>query len=224
MVARMDVYEAFEKRRSVRGFRPDPIEPAVLRRILEGAQRAPSWCNIQPWRVWLTSGAATQKLTTSLTQAAQSSMPHPEFPFPLAYPEPYDALRKECGIALYKAMGIARDDKQGRFGAWMRNYAAFDAPHIAIVGIDKRFGIYAALDVGCWLEALLLAATAEGVSACAQASLGAYADVVHRVLEIPEEVGVLFGISLGYEDPNVPANACRTDRNPIEANVRFVDT
>ena len=33
---------------------------------------------------------------------------------------------------------------------------------------------------------------------------------------------IAFGIALGYEDPSVPANACRTTREPLEANVHFV--
>ena len=96
-------------------------------------------------------------------------MPEPEQPFPTDYPEPYDALRRQCGASLYSAMSIAREDKAARFGAWMRNYAAFDAPHVAIVAMDRRFGLYAAIDVGCWLQSVLLAATSEGVSTCAMA-------------------------------------------------------
>ena len=119
-------------------------------------------------------------------------------------------------------MGIAREDKAGRWQAWLRNYAAFDAPHVAIVGIDRRFGLYAALDVGCWLQSVLLAATAAGVATCPMASLASYSNVVRETLEIDDGVGLLFGIALGYEDPDVPANACRTDREPLERNVTLV--
>lgn len=218
----MDVYEALAARRSARGFRSDSIPEATLRRIFEAAQRAPSWCNIQPWRVWLTSGETTRRLTAALTEAAQTSLPSPDFPWPGEYPSPYDARRRECGAALYAAMGIAREDREARQAAWMRNYVAFDAPHVAIVGIDRRFGIYASLDVGCWLQSLLLAATAEGISACPQAALASYPAPIREVLAIPDEIGVLFGIALGYADPNVAANACVTDRQPLEENVRFV--
>ena len=138
-------------------------------------------------------------------------------------PEPYGARRKECGKALYAAMGVARDDFAGRQGAWLRNFVAFDAPHVAIVGIDRRFGIYAALDVGCWLEALLLAATAEGVSSCAQASLAAYPNAVRSELEMPDDVAILFGVGLGYEDTSADANKCRTTREPIDSHIVFRD-
>ncbi len=219
----MDVLEALAKRRSVRGFKPDPVPPETLRRIFEAAQRAPSWCNIQPWRVWLTSGEATKTLTTALTRAAETGMPDPDVPWPGEYPPPYDAHRRACGLALYSAMGVTREDKAGRQAAWMRNYVAFDAPHVAIVGIDRRWGMYAALDVGCWLQSVLLAATSEGLATCPQAALASHPKPARELLAIPEGIAILFGIAIGYEDPSVPANACRTERDPLENNVRFVD-
>ncbi len=63
----MNVSEALRARHSVRAFRPDPVAEDVLREIFSDAQRAPAWCNIQPWRVAVTSGAATAKLTSALT-------------------------------------------------------------------------------------------------------------------------------------------------------------
>lgn len=219
----MDVHEALRARKSVRGFRSDPVPREVLLRIFESAQRAPSWCNIQPWRAWVSSGEAAKRLTAKLTEAAGKAMPQPELEFPVEYPEPYGGLRRQCGASLYSAMGIARDDKAARYGAWMRNYAAFDAPHVAIVGFDRRFGVYGALDVGCWLQSVLLAAISEGVAACAQASLSGYPHVVREELGIPPEIAVVFGIALGYEDPSVPANACRTDRQALDQNVVLID-
>lgn len=220
----MDLHTAFTTRRSVRAFLPKPVPPPTLERIFAEAQLAPSWCNIQPWRVWLASGAATTRLTSALVSAAKSESPKTDHPFPIEYPEPYGAHRKACGKALYEAMGVSRSDMEGRQAAWLRNFVAFDAPHVAIVGIDRRFGIYAALDVGCWLEALLLAATAEGVATCAQASLVAYPDVARRVLDIPEDIALLFGVGLGYEDESAEANRCRTTREPVASNVTLRDS
>lgn len=44
------VYRAIEQRRDMRHFRPDPVDPAVLRRLLTAAHRAPSVGFMQPWR------------------------------------------------------------------------------------------------------------------------------------------------------------------------------
>lgn len=219
----MELDTAMAQRRSVRAFREQEVPREVLRRIFTQAQSAPSWCNIQPWRVWLASGPAARRLASRLVDAAKNDSPMTDVPFPVDYPEPYGNRRRACGKALYEAMGVARNDVEGRHAAWIRNFAAFDAPHVAMVAIDRRFGIYAALDVGCWLEALLLAATAEGIATCAQASLAAYPQVVRSELGIGDDVSILFGIALGYEDTEAAANRCRTTREPIEANVVFCD-
>lgn len=211
------------RRHSVRAYRSEPVPEETLRAVFTLAQGAPSWCNIQPWRVWLASGARRATLSERLVAATQSSMPAPDLAFPGDYPEPYATERRECGRALYEAIGVARDDREGRARAWTRNFEAFGAPHVAIVGVHRAFGVYGAIDVGTWLGHVLLAAEAHGVAACAQASLVAYAPVVREVLAIPDEIELLFGIALGYEDVDAAANRCRTTRNTIDRAITFVE-
>jgi len=94
-----DLGDALERRRSARAFLPEPIERPELLRLFAMAQRAPSWCNIQPWRVWVTSPPATAALSADLLAAARASLPAPEVPFPGHYPEPYLTHRRACGPA-----------------------------------------------------------------------------------------------------------------------------
>ncbi len=47
----MEYFEVIEKRRSVRSYRPDPVEPEKLAKILEAARLAPTACNLQPFKV-----------------------------------------------------------------------------------------------------------------------------------------------------------------------------
>ncbi|HTX69549.1 MAG TPA: nitroreductase family protein [Thermoleophilia bacterium] len=47
----MDVFEAIEKRYSVRGYKPDPVEDDKLRQLLEAARRAPTAANRQAFRM-----------------------------------------------------------------------------------------------------------------------------------------------------------------------------
>ncbi len=44
------VYRAIAERRDMRHFRPDPVDPAVLQRLLAAAHQAPSVGLMQPWR------------------------------------------------------------------------------------------------------------------------------------------------------------------------------
>ena len=212
-----------EERYSVRGFRPEPLSHETLDAIFAMAQRAPSWCNIQPWRVVVTQPPLTQTLSEALMGVARGQSPKPEIPFPLVYPEPYNAHRRKCGGELYGAMGIPREDKSQRYDAWLRNYEFFGAPHVAVVSRDKRLGEYATLDVGVWLGTLLVAAQSQGVHTCPMASVAAYPEPLRELLKIPEDDVILFGIAMGHADPSVPANAARTTREPVSSNLRYLD-
>jgi nitroreductase len=216
------VEKAWLERRSIRAFRPEPVPRATLDRIFAAAQRAPSWCNVQPWRVVVTSPPVTGELATALQTAATSGLPHPDVAFPMDYPSPYKEQRNACAGALYTAMGIARENKAGRYDAWLRNYALFDAPHVAIVSCDRRLGTYPYVDVGVWLGYVLTACELLGVDTCPMASAASYPDVLRSRLPIGEHDIILFGVALGYADTAAPANAARTTREPTATNVTFV--
>jgi len=216
-----EVTKKWTERSSIRAFKPDPVPRATLVEMFASAQRAPSWCNVQPWHVYVTEPPFTAQLADEMIAAAKSGLPHSEVPFPMEYPTPYKERRIGCGSALYTAMGIARDDKAGRYDAWLRNYGFFDAPHLAVVSCDRRLGPYLYIDVGVWLGYVMTAAAALGIDNCPMASVAAYPEPLRTRLGIPDTDVILFGIALGLADPAAPANRCRTTREPVEANVTF---
>jgi nitroreductase len=212
---------AWTSRSSMRGFRAEPIPRAELSRLFAAAQRAPSWCNIQPWRVVVTEPPLTAELGEAMQAAARTGAATPEVPWPGEFPSPYKERRVACGVALYRAMGVARDDMAGRYDAFLRNYAFFGAPHVAIVSCDSRLGPYAYVDVGVWLGYVLTAATALGIDTCPLASVGSQPATLRRYLPISNTDVILFGVALGYAN-DAAANQCRTDREQVTANVAFV--
>lgn len=46
----MDVWQVMQERRSCRSFRPEPVDPEAVERILEAGTWAPSPLNTQPWQ------------------------------------------------------------------------------------------------------------------------------------------------------------------------------
>jgi nitroreductase len=56
----MDFFECIASRRSVRSYRPDPVEEGKLDRVLEAARLAPTACNNQPFRVVVARTAGRQ--------------------------------------------------------------------------------------------------------------------------------------------------------------------
>lgn len=216
--------ELLARRKSVRAFRTDEVPENTLRAIFAEAQRAPSWCNTQPWHVWVVRGKKKHALIADMVHASQKEMPQPEIVWPVEYPDPYGERRRACGKALYDAMAIARDDKAGRAYAWQRNFEAFDAPHVAFVAVPKVLGSYGMLDLGIWLGTLLLSATEAGVATCAQASLATFPSVVRKHLAIGEHLALAVGVGLGFEDDTADANRCRTDRVALQHSVEFVES
>ncbi|MFZ1862918.1 MAG: nitroreductase [Polyangiales bacterium] len=216
-----DLDRAIIERRSVRGFLARPVPSEVLKEVLTLAQHAPSNCNVQPWRVYIASGSTTERLRSALVDAVTNGKP-PVMAAPMdEFFGTYRNKQIACAVELYGKMGIERGDREGRFNANLRNFQFFDAPHVAYVCMSKSFGIGVALDVGMYVQTLMLAMHSRGIGSCAQASLRAYPALVAEHLGIPGDEQILCGLSFGYEDPDVAANHTRQPRDPISNNVFF---
>lgn len=215
----MDSFDTLDdvlaRRYSCRAFLPDPVPEEVLRKIIKAAGRAPSWCNAQPWKVTLTRGDATEDFREALQAAVLSNQPKPDLPWPERYTGAHKERRRECGFQLYDAVGIARDDHAARLAQSQRNFAFFDAPHVAIIHSSAELGPYGAVDCGGFVTAFMLAATSLGVATIAQASVAAYPELIRSHFDLPEDRLILCAISLGFEDPSAPANSFRTSRADI---------
>ncbi len=58
----MDFEELVNTRRSVRGFKAEPVPRAVIEEIIEVAKRAPSSMNTQPWHVHVLTGEPLERV------------------------------------------------------------------------------------------------------------------------------------------------------------------
>ncbi|QCF26139.1 nitroreductase [Hydrocarboniclastica marina] len=220
----MSLVDAISARRSVRGFHPDPVPQDTLDQIFALAQKAPSNCNTQPWQTFVASGRLKDQLRDQFVERARAGTPaNSDFQYVERFEGQYRKRQVACAVALYDEMGISRDDKPGRMRAALRNFELFDAPHIAFLAMDRSFGETIALDVGMYAQTLMLAMTAFGVSSCAMGSMRNYPDLVRSAFDIDGSVGILLGISFGYEDPEVAANRTRTTREELENTVVFRD-
>lgn len=218
----MELETVLNDRWSCRGFTSDPVPEATLRRIFDLAQRTPSWCNTQPWHTHLLSGEAAAQLSKVLTDAAVAGGMNTDFPIPAAYTGVYDERRRTAGYALYASLGIERSDKMARNLQMLKNWSFFGAPHVAIITTDRDLGVYGAVDCGGFVANLVNAAHDAGMASVPQAALAFYAAEVRNFLGLPDDRMVLCGVSLGYADPDHPANAFRTARAAVDDAVTFV--
>ncbi|MBF5053714.1 oxidoreductase [Alcanivorax venustensis ISO4] len=215
--------DALRSRRSVRGFLDKPVPEETLKAIFELAQLAPSNCNIQPWKVFVASGEVRDELRRRMVEKVTAGVPmEPDFePNAGKFSGVYRQRQGDCAVELYNNMGIARDDKPGRMRAQLRNFELFDAPHVVFIGMEREFGPTVALDVGMYIQSLMLAMTAYGVGSCAQGSMRYFPNDVREIFGEPASTAILVGISFGYEDPDVAANRTRVGRAPLADSVAF---
>jgi nitroreductase len=217
--------ELLSERFSCRAFQPQNVARATIERILNAAQKTASWCNSQPWRLEITSGAATSRFRDAMYSAASSGRPSSgDFPFPREYRGVYLERRRESGFQLYNAVGIPRGDKEGYAKQALQNFNFFGAPHVAIVHTDEALGVYGAIDCGGYVTSFMLAAQALGVATVPQAALAFHSEVVRKHFGLSDDRRVVCGISFGYPDRDHRANSYRTTRAGIADTVSFVDT
>ncbi|MGD8526747.1 MAG: nitroreductase [Thioalkalispiraceae bacterium] len=215
----MDTIDAIKSRHATRGFLSTPVETPLIEKILDAARYAPSGVNTQPWKVAVVRGQVQQQLSEQLIAAKEQKQPaNPDYAYyPDRWSEPYKSRRKSCGLALYSALQIEKGDFGKQKQAWYNNYRFFNAPVGLLFFIDKQLNQGSWIDMGMFLQNIMLAATDYGLATCPQASLAEYPDIVRGLLNISEDYAVVCGMALGYEDPDHPANSFRLEREPVDS-------
>ena len=221
-----EIAEIFDRltrsRRSIRGFLPQPVEQSVLGRVFESAAHAPSNCNSQPWQCHVVSGDLRDRLSRIFIEETigqgKNSM---DFPYDAKYEGIYRKRQVDVAVLLYQALGIGRDDREGRRRAWMRNLEFFGAPHAVFIFMPDWCGIREACDVGMYAQNLMLSMQAHGLGSCPQTILGYDAETLRREFDIAPEMKLLFGISFGYADMSLAENQIAPDRASLDESVQF---
>jgi len=216
------VADVLARRHSCRAFEDRPVPPELIERMLTMAQQTPSWCNVQPWQVVVTSGEGTVRLRNALYAAANGEN-ESDLPRPSSYAGVYLQRRRESGYALYRSVGIAREDREARARQAGENFRLFGAPHAAIVTSAAELGPYGVLDVGAYLGTVAIAAEALGLGLVIQAALAMRASLVRELLSIPEDRVIVAGFSFGWEARDQRINRYRTARAPLEDAVCWFD-
>jgi len=219
----MDVYEAVTSRRAVRGFLDIPVSPEVLERVLSAAAWAPSGSNLQPWRIYVVTGAPLTQLKKLATERVANREPWDEREF-VMYPadlkSPYADRRAAFGLERYSALGIVREDWEARQRAAIANWDCFGAPAALFCYIDRGLGMPQWSDLGMYLQTVMLLLRAEGLHSCPQMAWSQVRETVAEILSPPDELMLFCGMSIGYEDPAV--KYIRTGRAPLAETVSFV--
>ena len=222
------VDQAITSRRSIRAYLPTPVPQQTIEELLAVASRAPSGTNTQPWKVYVLTGAARQRLSVRIQAAyddpAQRSQHSEEYAYyPTEWRTPYLERRRQVGWDLYSLLGIAKTDKARMHAQHARNYAFFDAPVGMIFTIDRIMQQGSWLDYGMFLQSLMVAARARGLDTCPQAAFTQFHRLISEELQLPPEEMVVCGMALGHADPKAIENTLVTQREPVAGFARFLE-
>lgn len=220
----MEVRDAVASRYSCRAFLSKPIPEATVRDILERAARAPSGGNVQPWQVNVLAGVKLEELK-ALVRARPELLPRGEGAEYEIYPpnlkEPYEARRRQVGAALYKSIGIAREDRIGRYRQYARNFEFFGAPVGLLLSIDRSMGPPQWSDLGGYIQTVMLLARDYGLHTCGLEAWTHWHKTVYSFLKLPPEYILFCGLALGFADETAPINLWRSSRAPLESFATF---
>ncbi|MGH2561941.1 MAG: nitroreductase family protein [Thermomicrobiales bacterium] len=191
----MQFTDIVKKRRMVRNFAPDPVDPAVIDRILDLTRRAPS--------AGYTQGQSFVVVTN---------------------PEVKQEIARLCGEEYYVEAGMHPFVSAAPVlvvpctseAAYHRRYQEPDK--VQEDGSEIEWPIpYWHMDIGCAVMTLLLAVVDEGLAA---GFAGAHDyDAVRALLGIPPDVTPVGVIPIGHPAQDVPSPSLKRGRKPLETVV-----
>lgn len=184
----MEFAEAVRKRRMVRHFAPDPVDPTAIDRILDLARHAPS--------AGFTQGQSFIVVTKPETKAAIATLCGEEY-----YVQGgFHAFISEAPVLLVPCTSEA---------AYHKRYQ--EADKLEEDGTEIVWPVpYWHMDIGCAVMLVLLAAVNEGLGAGFAGSHDLPA--LQALLGMPEEVIPVGVIPIGHRAPDVPSPSLKRGR------------
>lgn len=222
----MKTSDAIRTRVSVRAFTDQPVNDGTIREILDIARRAPSGGNLQPWLVYVLNGAVRDRFV-DLIETRLQHHPMGETPDYHVYPpdlqQPYRARRSRVGQMLYELLGIPREDRAGKLAQFARNYRFFDAPAGLIFTIDRNMEPGQWVDLGLFMQNVMLLAQEFGLATCPQESWAVWSEAIREFCKVGDNEIVFCGLAIGHADPKAPVNTLVSERERVDTFTRFVN-
>jgi nitroreductase len=206
-------------RRSIRGYKPDPVPESLIKEVLALAMRSPSSMNTQPWNFTVVTGEVLDRIRKGNTERNLAGIPHSR-EFRIGSPFAGQHRDRQVGVAkqLFAAMDIAREDTEKRQDWVLRGFRQFDAPVCIIITYDAVLADSddTAFDCGAVTTALVNAAWSRGLGAVINSQGIMQSPVVREHAHISDDQVIMKAVALGWPDDSFPANADLSDRKTVD--------
>jgi nitroreductase len=213
----MQVSEALRERHSVRAFLPTPVERKKIEAIVAVAARTPSWANSQPWDVFVATGEPLERIRAGFADSrAAGKNASPELSYPTEWPA---AAKARIG----ELQETQRSEYPEGFKDFVHlNQVFFNAPAVFYLCLDKLFSHWGLYDLGAYSQSIMLAAKELGLDSIPAIQLVVFPDVIHRELQIPENLHIAIGVAIGHADGSNDINRYVSRRDPLDKTVRIL--
>lgn len=221
----MDFETLVQERRSIRGYKPDPVPKAVIDEVIAIAKHAPSSMNTQPWHFHVVTGEPLECIRRGNTERmmAGASVDR-EIKMGHGYEGVHRKRQIAIAVQLFEAMGIERDDKAGRQDWVMRGFRQFDAPVSIVMTMDKELAddTVSHFDLGAATYGLVLAAWTKGLGSVINGQGIMQSSVVREFARIPDDEVIMTCVAMGYPDDGFVANDVKSVREANDDVVSYV--
>ena len=221
----MTFEQLIRDRKSIRGYKTEPVSKAVIEEIIETAKWAPSSMNTQPWYVHVLTGEPLDRVRQGNSDNMLAGVPPKrDFPMKESYEGEHRQRQIDVAIQLFEEMNIARDDKSKRQDWVMRGFRQFDAPVSIVLTYDKYLepAAISQFDLGAFSHAIVLAAWERGLGCVINGQGIMQSAVVREHAGIPDDQNIMICIAMGYPDYDFPANRVKSVREDNRKFVRYV--
>ena len=221
----MEFDDVVLRRRSIRGYKPDPVPKDLIREVVGLASRAPTSMNTQPWHLHVVTGEPLDRIRKGNTDRNLSGVPASR---EIRTHGPYAGVHRErqkaIAVQLFDAMHIAWEDKPRRQDWVLRGFRQFDAPVSIVVTFDKSLtdNDIAIFDCGAVVNCLVNAAWSRGLGAVINGQGIMQSPVVREHAGIPDDQIIMSCVAMGFPADDFAANDVVSTRRPVDDVVNFV--
>ncbi|WP_374575778.1 nitroreductase [Phenylobacterium sp.] len=212
-------------RRSIRGYKPEPVPKDLIKEVIALAMRAPSSLNTQPWNFYVVAGDVLDRIRAGNTERNLAGVPDSrEFRSHGAYEGAHRERQIEIAKQLFAAMGIERHNQEQRKDWVLRGFRQFDAPVSIVVTYDRSIhgGDIGPFDCGAVTNALVNAAWSRGLGCVINSQGIMQSPVVREHANIPDDQVIMICVAMGWPDDSFPANAVVSHRKSVDEAAVFV--
>ncbi len=221
----LSLKDAMNSRHSKRAFLNKQVNKQDLEQVLEWAKQAGSSKNTQPWEVLVVSGKKRDELSAAFCEKVDNKeteeMDYEYMMDPV--PELLIDRARTCGIELFELKKIGRRDIAARRAHNRENFTFFDAPVQIIFLLPAGSARGNFLDMGLFMQNVMLGLLEFGLASCPQVSVAMYPDTIRKVCGISDDKWVVSGLSVGYPDPDALVNTFVPERESLENFATFLD-